>query len=535
MIIRYNIPYMKLDKKTITNSLSRTAINLTPQRRKSPDEEFGSLFREVQTRQLYSDGKTFVDMAPRRRVQQIKREYKLASQDPNFHLADFVKRHFYDFTETEQSQAAIPKSSSAREHVTNLWPLLVRRAPKSKGSLIALPYDYVVPGGRFNEQFYWDSYFIMLGLAADNQWKLIEGMMKNYAYMIRRFGFIPTANRTYFTSRSQPPFFAHMVKLLAHGKRSKLTYIEYLPYLLAEYRFWTRGGRKVTGIDSAAYARTVRMPGGEILGRYYDNKTTPRPESQREDLETAEKSTNFDKAKVFLDLRAGAESGWDFSSRWFRDPNNIETIHTTDIVPVDLNCLLYDLEQTIVHCYRVMKQPLLAKQFAKRAQKRAVAIRKYCWNEADGFFYDYDFRTGQQARRANLGACFTLYSGIATNEQAVRVAEILERDFLKDGGLTTTLVDSSQQWDAPNGWAPLQWVAIQGLKRYGIDELADTITERWLASTEIVFTERGKMIEKYDVISSSRVGGGGEYPLQDGFGWTNGVYAALYDRLEVPH
>lgn len=521
---------MKINRKTIGNSLSRAAINLMPVRRKSPDETFGRLFREVQAQQIYTDGKTFVDMAPRRRVQQIKREYELASRDPDFHLADFIKRHFYDFTESRQPVATIPHAESVREHIANLWPMLIRRAAKSNGSLIALPYEYVVPGGRFNEQFYWDSYFIMLGLAADKQWKLLEGMMKNYTYMIRCFGFIPTANRTYFTSRSQPPFFAHMVELLAQGKKSKLTYVEYLPYLLAEYRFWMRGQRKVTGIDSAAYSRVVRMPNGEILNRYFDNKTTPRPESQREDLETAKKSGRFDTAKLFLDLRAGAESGWDFSSRWFRDVHTIETIHTTDIVPIDLNCLLYDLETIIARCYRILKQPVLARKFLRKAEARATALRKYCWNERDGFFYDYDFRTGHQTRRQTLAASFALYSGIATDIQASAVATKLEQDFLAGGGLLTTLVDNGQQWDAPNGWAPLQWVAIQGLRQYGYYKLAQDVKRRWMTSVETVFTERHKMIEKYDVKHESRVGGGGEYPLQDGFGWTNGVYAALYDE-----
>lgn len=511
----------------------RAALQLKTPPKRGPEETLAQLFREVQVKQLYSDGKTFADMTPKRRLRQIKREYRLASQDPDFHLADFVKRHFYDFTDTKSTHQTLPVANSARQHVTNLWPRLIRSAPKNKGSLIALPYDYVVPGGRFEEQFYWDSYFVMLGLAADRQWELIEGMMKNYTYMIRKFGYIPTANRSYFLSRSQPPFFAHMVKLLAKGRHSRLTYLEFLPALLAEYRFWMKGRRKVSSVTYPAYARVVAMPGSEILNRYYDNKTTPRPESQREDLETAAKSANFDKAKIFLDLRAGAESGWDFSSRWFRDSHNIETIHTTDIVPIDLNCLLYDLEKTIAHCYSIIQQSALRKKFDRLAQKRAEAIRHYCWNESERFFYDYDFRTGQQTGRATLAAIFTLYSGIASKQQATDVVKKIESDFLAGGGLVSTLIDNGQQWDAPNGWAPLQWVAIQGLKHYGYDDLADTICQRWMDSVETVFVERHKMIEKYDVTSESRVGGGGEYPLQDGFGWTNGVYAALHDDLKI--
>lgn len=518
--------------KRIKKTLTRTALQLKTPQKKGPDEVLGHLFHEVQIQQIYSDGKTFVDLVPKRRLQQIRREYQLVSQDPNFHLADFVKRHFYELSAPHSAGPINSPAASAREHVSALWPQLIRSAHKQQGSLIALPYDYVVPGGRFLEQFYWDSYFIMLGLAADKRWDLVEGMMKNYTYMIRKFGYIPTANRNYFISRSQPPFFAAMVKLLAKGRHTRLVYLEYLPALLAEYRFWMRGQRKLSGIDQIAYARVVAMPGGEIMARYYDNKTTPRPESRREDIETAAKSPTANKQKIFLDLRAGAESGWDFSSRWFRDATNIETIHTTDIVPIDLNCLLYELEMTIAHCYKLFQQSALRKKFANQAAKRAAAIRKYCWNQQEGFFYDYDFRLGVPTKHATLAAVFPLYVGLATKEQAAAVAEHLEQDFLREGGLVTTLTNNGQQWDAPNGWAPLQWVAIQGLRKYGYHDLANEIKQRWMASVETVFEQQHKMIEKYDLTSPSRMGGGGEYPLQDGFGWTNGVYAALHDEKE---
>ncbi len=496
---------------------------------KSPEDAFGDLFEEVQTQRVFGDGKTFVDLVPRRRTREIMREYRLAKKDPNFNLTEFLGRHFYEFAPHREQVYIMSPNRSPRQHVTELWEQLHRRNRKNRGSLLALPHEYIVPGGRFSEQFYWDTYFIMLGLAADDRWDLIEGMMQNYVFMIKKFGFIPTANRTYFLSRSQPPFFSHMVRLLATHKGRRRTYFEYLPHLLAEYRFWMKGRSAVKShIDQQAYARVVRMPNGATLARYFDNRVAPRPESQYEDLETAGDAANRD--KIFLDLRAGAESGWDFSSRWFRDPHDIKTVHTTDIVPVDLNCLLYDLEILIVEIYRHLKQPLLVKKFTRLAKQRADAIQRYCWSEEDKFFYDFDFRVGEVTRRPTLAAVFPLASGIATPEQAAAVAKKLEADFLKSGGLVSTLVDNGQQWDAPNGWAPLHWMAIQGLRRYGYYDLADDIKRRWLSSTEVVFSTRHKMIEKYDVQNEERLGGGGEYPLQDGFGWTNGVYAALHDE-----
>lgn len=495
--------------------------------RKSPDEALGDLFAEVQERQVYTDGKTFVDLVPKKRSQQIKKEYLLAKNDPNFDLREFVSRHFYEFQHTDTSYRT-NQDQTAREHIADLWKVLERRNRRDRGSLIALPHKYVVPGGRFSEQFYWDTYFIMLGLAVDKRWDLIEGMMKNYAYMIRKFGLIPNASRTYLLSRSQPPFFTHMVRLLARHNGRKRTYLEYLPYMLAEYRFWIKGRKKVGDhADIRAYARVVQMPNGVTLNRYFDNKTTPRPESLREDLETAEQAGLHDTERLYLDLRAGAESGWDFSSRWFADPNEISSIHTTDIVPIDLNCLLYQHEMTIAETYRMMFQPLLANKFRKLAEKRAESINKYMWSEKEQFYMDYDFRIGKSTKCHSLASVFPLYAKIATPKQAQAVADRLEKDFLKEGGLVTTLTENGQQWDLPNGWAPLHWIAIQGLREYGHHALADKIKKAWVGTCLDVFKNEHKLIEKYDVISDTRLGGGGEYELQDGFGWTNGVLAAL--------
>ena len=513
----------------LKTAVVHTAGAITPVA-KSPDEAMRELFDAVQSQYVYPDSKTFVDLIPRGRMATLVREYNLARQSPEFDINAFVEEHFYEFRPPTGSTYEPNAKTTAREHVRHLWPVLTRRNRKNRGSLIALPYEYIVPGGRFVEQFYWDTYFIMLGLAADNQWTMIHGMMRNYTYMMRKFGMIPTANRTYFLSRSQPPFFALMVKLLARHRGRTRTYAEFLPSLLAEYRFWMKGRRMVSEHpDYVAYARVVCTANGEIMNRYYDNKQTPRPESSREDLETAELAKDKESDQVFLDLRAGAESGWDFSSRWFQQERDIQSIHTTDIIPVDLNCLLYQLETTIAEAYTLIKQPLLAKRFRAAAERRAALIRRYCWDEKEAFFVDYNFRKKRSTKRVTLAGVFPLFAKVATAEQAAAVAQRIERDFLKKGGLVTTLADNGQQWDSPNGWAPLQWVAIQGLREYGYHTLANTIRNRWLATNEAVFAAERKMVEKYDVASAGQ-GGGGEYPLQDGFGWTNGVYAALKDE-----
>lgn len=513
--------------------VTTTGVLLRPG--KSPDESLGQLFADVQIQGIFPDGMIFVNFIPRVRPSIIRRAYEREKQQPGFDMRAFIAKYFYEPAPRPDVAVDSSVERTAREHITELWPVLERRNHRDKASLVALPYPYIVPGGRFSEQFYWDSYFVMLGLAADGRWDMVEGIVKNAAYMIRKFGYVPTANRTYFLSRSQPPFFVHMVRLLARHKGHRSTMMEYLPQMLAEYRFWTKGRRKVGGhVDARAFSRVVQMPNGALLNRYFDNKTTPRPESLREDIETAEQAGVHDSDRLYLDLRAGAESGWDFSSRWFTDALEISSIHTTDIVPIDLNSLLYQLEMTIAETYRHMYQPLLAKRFRTLAERRAATISRHMWSESEQFFMDYDFRAGKQTPRVTLAGVFPLFAKIASAQQAAAVAGRLERDFLKPGGLVTTLVETGQQWDAPNGWAPLQWIAIQGLREYGYHALANEIKSRWIATCAHTFATSGKMVEKYDVVDPTRPGGGGEYQLQDGFGWTNGVLAALLDE-DMPH
>lgn len=493
---------------------------------KSPDEAFGELFMLIQQQQVFPDGKTFADMVPRKRMRAIRDEFAVARHDPHFDLHEFVKRHFYEFI-PDGSQANLPHDPEPiDEHIERLWQDLSRRNRKNRGSLVALPYHYVVPGGRFSEQFYWDTYFIMLGLAADGHWREIEEMMKNYAYMIRKFGFIPTANRTYFLSRSQPPFFAMMVELLASHKGNR-AYIEYLPYLQAEYAFWMKGKKKVTSSQHRAFLRVVEMPSGALLNRYYDNKATPRPDTYAQDTERAHETPHRQADRLYLHLRAGAESGWDFSSRWFDDPKDIRTIHTADIVPVDLNCMMVTLERALAKGYRLLKNPIASVKYARRAESRQQAINQFLWDKKEQFYKDYNFHRHRRTDAMTLSAIFPLYVGVSSTEQASAVAQRLESDFLQPGGLVTTLINTGEQWDWPNGWAPLQWIAVQGLRRYGESELADEIVKRWTATVERVYGSHHALIEKYDVVGDGGLGGGGEYALQEGFGWTNGVYQAF--------
>lgn len=484
--------------------------------------ELSLLFKDVQMQKVFPDGKTFVDCIPAMPEQAIALQYEQQKNKKGFNLKQFILDHF-ELPVPHSDQYQSDTGKSVEENIETLWNVLTRQPDKKKGSLIPLPYPYIVPGGRFGEIYYWDSYFTMLGLQVSGKTDMIENMVKNFAYLIDTVGYIPNGNRTYYIGRSQPPFFSLMVKLLSETKGEQVI-ADYLPQLEAEYNFWMKGSETLAAEQNKAY-HSVRMPAGEIMNRYWDENDTPRPESYKEDVELAEHSAQK-KEELFRHLRAGAESGWDFSSRWFKDGESFTTIHTAAIVPVDLNCLLHHLELTIAGAYSHLKSNKVA-QFTSRAEKRKAAIRKYCWNEAAGFYVDYDLSSGKQKEELTLAGTTALFFSVATTEQAEQMQVVLKEKFLQPGGVVTTLKNTGQQWDAPNGWAPLQWMSIRGLEQYGFSDLAKEIAGRWIALCRNVFHRTGKLMEKYNVTDIHLEAGGGEYPGQDGFGWTNGVLLAL--------
>lgn len=235
-------------------------------------------------------------------------------------------------------------------------------------------------------------------------------------------------------------------------------------------------------------------------------------------------------SEVYRDLRATAESGIDFSSRWLGDGQTLATIRTTSLIAVDLNSLLFHLENTIAEACRVVDDAACVRAFSEQASERRAAMERYLWSESLGYYVDYDFVLGEPRTDLTAAALYPLFVGAARGDRARRTAESVRAGLLEAGGLSTTTVSTGEQWDAPNGWAPLNWVAIAGLERYGQDALAREIGTRFLASVEAVYAAEGKLVEKYDVEAGSSGGGGGEYPLQDGFGWTNAVTLKLLAR-----
>ncbi len=487
--------------------------------------ELGPLFHDVQMAAILPDGKTFPDCLPKASLQTIAEQYEIQKTKPGFDLKAFVAEHF-DLPPMVGSDFASDPARSPAQHIEALWDVLTRqpdKRPAAQSSLLPLPHAYVVPGGRFREVYYWDSYFTMLGLRAQGRWDLIENMVNNFAFLIEKYGFIPNGNRSYYLGRSQPPFFSLMVKLLAEHK-GESTLWKYVRLLHQEYSFWMELPEKKT--NNLAQNRIVLLGENDILNRYWDDFDTPRPESYREDVELAMTSMQPSE-QLYRNVRAAAESGWDFSSRWFADRTGFASISTTDVAPVDLNCLVLHLIQTLREAVGQKGDKDLEQQLEKMVSDRKRSILRHCWDETDGFFFDYNFVKGQRTSHRTLAAMYPLFFKIATQEQADSVAEIIENDFLKPGGLTTTLLETGQQWDAPNGWAPLQWISYIGLKNYGHDHLANEVRTRWMNTVESVYRKTGKMTEKHNVLNDAAHAGGGEYENQDGFGWTNGVYLGM--------
>ena len=236
---------------------------------------------------------------------------------------------------------------------------------------------------------------------------------------------------------------------------------------------------------------------------------------------------------MYRHIRAACESGWDFSSRWFKDEQYRASIHTTDIIPVDLNALLYNLEMVIAQGYEVQKDEATAKRYKEKANQRKAALLKYGWNANQGYFMDYDFVKGESTSIPSLAGMYPLTFQMATPEQAQAAAKVIQEKFLMPGGVVSTLIDNGQQWDYPNGWAPLQWMTIEGLRHYDQSELANTIKKRWINLNTKVYKNTGKLVEKYNVVDMSLEAGGGEYPVQDGFGWTNGVLLRLLSEQRL--
>jgi alpha,alpha-trehalase len=500
-----------------------------------PSVTYGRFYADVELASIFSDSKTFPDMIPASAPKAILHDYDAGKTSSGFELGTFVGRQFAGPVPPGPDVGPAQRGEKLRDYVEDLWPVLRQSTTVVPpfSSLLPLPYPYVVPGGRFREVYYWDSYFTMLALEEDGRHELALGMLKDFAYEIDQYGHIPNGNRSYYLSRSQPPFFALMVELIARHDGDAVYHV-YLPEMRAEYDYWMQDEDRV--LPGRAMRHVVRLLDGTVLNRYWDDRDTPRDESYEQDVHTASGASR-PATEVWRNLRAAAESGWDFSSRWLADGKNLSTTRTTSLLPPDLNSLLAHVEETLSKAYAQENDAVYAETYRRRAKIRVAAIRRLMWDAEDGVFTDYLWAEDKTTCSVTAATLFPLFLGLASADQAGMVARTVSNHLLRPGGLATTLVESGQQWDAPNGWAPLQWVAVVGLRNYGYDAIAEQIARRWVSENIAGYQHEAKLVEKYNVETNrGEAGGGGEYATQIGFGWTNSVLlalASLYPELQA--
>ncbi len=407
--------------------------------------------------------------------------------------------------------------------------------------LLYLPHPYVVPGGRFNEMYGWDSYFIVLGLARAGEWSLAKGMADNLIFEVEHYGKVLNANRTYYLERSQAPFLTETILEVFRHTGDVAWLRASVPAIEKYYDYWTTEPRLTPQTGLSRYDSSLDTPAPEVVygerdaqGRneydrireYYRAHLAEDPTfAQYYDAEHDQLTPLF-----YRGDRAMRESGFDTSGRF--GPFSADII---DYNPVDLNCLLYRMETDIAAIVTILNQPREARAWRERAEHRAAAINQLMWNETAGLYFDYNFKEKRQSGYRFITTFYPLWAGIASAEQAARVeANLLV--FEKKGGLATSDQVTGDQWDAPFGWAPMQIIATEGLRRYGYAGDANRTSAEFLSMILHDFAEHGTIVEKYDVVAAKSDLASQELKFgyetdEIGFGWTNAAFLVLYDQL----
>ncbi|ETM32154.1 hypothetical protein PPTG_18624 [Phytophthora nicotianae INRA-310] len=553
----------------------------------------GPLLHAVQMANVFSDSKYFVDMPIKENssafdilVDFQRRELAMTDYRPHAHdtheqlLRRFINDHFdppgtdllpitpFDY----QGQYHPPMVSDIQDNelrdwafgLHQIWQTLGRiRNPNVKGSLLRSrkldapslnqPANVlIVPGGRFRESYYWDSYWIVQGLLVSDMPITARGIVNHLLEYVSDYGFVPNGGRIYYLTRSQPPMLSDMVKLVARlpadGNESEYDE-EYLraalPILEREYDFWmqhgpcghavelTRRNSSAGAIDKATY----------VLNRYTSNANRPRPESYREDVLVAAEifdrtmqmdgnaaATERHKDKYYNNVIAAAESGWDFSSRWLRDPLDMKSMVTSSVVPVDLNAIMYRVERNLMEFNRHLGNDDRAQYFEGAAARRLEAIDAILWSEKHKSWKDYDLETDTHSSIISVSDYTPLWAKAFNSSDIDRLKHVVtslkSSGLLQVGGVQTTTIFSGQQWDSPNAWPPEQDIIVEGLLAVNTTEsysLARELSQTWTQTSLTAWKQTGLMFEKYNSSEIGGLGAGGEYFPQFGFGWTNGV------------
>jgi alpha,alpha-trehalase len=409
------------------------------------------------------------------------------------------------FTYRQDKELTPEDVRAARNYIAAYWKKLERFHPKDDGVLIGVPKPYIVPsyaeGHEFDyeELFYWDSYFMVQGLLDEEHRELVIGILEDLVSIFKRFKIIPNASRLYYTSRSHPPFLSSFIMDVYNAYNLDKKWLnQMMDVAKEEYETVWMGTRKPN-------ARQIYMG----LSRYYDFN--------------------------YLHEIAETESGWDMTPRF-----NHKCL---DYLPPDLNSLLYKYEMDFARTARIFDDKREAALWEQAARERKRAMDELMWDHLRGLYYDYNYAKKRRGNISSLASYYSMWAGLATEEQARAQVKALKR-FEQKGGLATTdalplgqyvLGSMPTQWAYPNGWAPLEFLTVQGLERYGYHEDARRIAMKWLKANLNWFNEHGVFLEKYNVVSPDKPPAKGLYPSQTGFGWTNAVFERFcQDYIDKP-
>ncbi|XP_054581119.1 trehalase [Eptesicus fuscus] len=514
----------------------------------------GELLHQVQMAKLYQDDKQFVDMPLNSAPDQVLQAFrKLAGAHnhsvPRPQLQAFLQEHFR--AAGQELQPWIPEDwkdsprflekiadatlrSWARQ-LHQLWKKLGKKvspevlSQPERFSLIYSQHPFIVPGGRFREFYYWDSYWVMEGLLLSEMAGTVRGMLQNFLDLVQTYGHVPNGARVYYLQRSQPPLLTLMVaRYVAHTNDTAFLR-DNIGTLALELDFWAEKRNVSVSLGGKSY----------VLNRYHVPYGGPRPESYSKDAELAGVVPEGAQEALWAELKAGAESGWDFSSRWLTggpDPSSLSSIRTSRLVPVDLNAFLCQAEGLMSSFHSSLGNEAEATRYRNLRARRLAALEAVLWDEEKGAWFDYDLEHGKKNHEfypSNLAPLWAgCFSDPALADQALKYLED-SQILTYQHGIPTSLRKTGQQWDFPNAWAPLQDLVIRGLARSPspkTQEVAFQLAQNWIQTNFHVFSQKSAMYEKYDISSGGQPGGGGEYEVQEGFGWTNGVVLMLLDH-----
>ncbi|XP_018081322.1 trehalase isoform X2 [Xenopus laevis] len=440
------------------------------------------------------------------------------------------------------SQIADSNLRSWAAEIHALWKDLGRKVKKvvkdqpEQYSQIYVPNAVIVPGGRFLEFYYWDSYWVINGLLLSEMNNTARGMIENFLYMVDRFGLIPNGGRVYYLRRSQPPFLTLMMDSYMTYQKDMTFLRENIHLLEKEYDFWMNNRTVTVTLGGKSY----------LLNHYHVPVGGPRPESYSDDYELAETVAPDSQQSLLAELKAAAESGWDFSSRWFsgsvgnsETDNKLNMTRTSSVVPADLNGILCRVEKTLAKFYKELNMPEKESRFQTALTQRLEAVQSVLWDEGLGIWLDYNMDAQRRNTHFYPSNLVPLWATCYSNpEVADRVVSYLEKSgaLSYKNGIPTSLTRSGQQWDFPNAWPPLQHMVIEGLAQAKSSRAKDTafsLAQNWIRTNYKAYTKYKGMFEKYDVEGDGKPGGGGEYEVQVGFGWSNGVALQLLERYKT--